>query len=99
MPPPPSALISAVISNTNSCRHNKAHGITPSVATAASVGDSILDSINGDGANNANREGGRDVNADRDGHHVASWAEHALPPDQVSGAPSLLLAATAFLVV
>eukprot|EP00752_Nemacystus_decipiens_P003151 g2918.t1 len=61
-------------------KHNKVHGITPSVATAASVGDSILDSVNGEGANVV-REG-RDADAD-DGVHIASWAEHALPPDQV----------------
>ncbi|CAM9314319.1 unnamed protein product [Ectocarpus sp. 12 AP-2014] len=58
-------------------RHNKLHGITPSVATAASVGDSILDSINGD-AVHTQREG-RDSSSD----HVASWANHSLPPDQV----------------
>lgn len=58
-------------------RHNKLHGITPSVAKAASVGDSILDSINGD-AVHTQREG-RDSSSD----HVASWANHSLPPDQV----------------
>ncbi|CAM9432236.1 unnamed protein product [Ectocarpus fasciculatus] len=60
-------------------RHNKLHGITPSVAKAASVGDSILDSISGD-AVHTHREGqGRDSSSD----HVASWANHSLPPDQV----------------
>eukprot|EP00903_Cladosiphon_okamuranus_P007567 g7341.t1 len=65
-------------------KHNKVHGITPSVATAASVGDSILDSINGDAAD-VNQEG-RGVGNGNHGYgddHVASWAEHALPPDQV----------------
>ncbi|CAB1108357.1 unnamed protein product [Ectocarpus sp. CCAP 1310/34] len=58
-------------------RHNKLHGITPSVAKAASVGDSILDSINGD-AVHTQREG-RYSSSD----HVASWANHSLLPDQV----------------
>ncbi|CAM9153035.1 unnamed protein product [Ectocarpus sp. 4 AP-2014] len=58
-------------------RHNKLHGITPSVAKAASVGDSILDSINGDAAHT--QRDGRDSSSD----HVASWANHSLPPDQV----------------
>lgn len=46
------------------------------------MGDSILDSINTDGAN-VNREG-RDIG--KSGDYVASWAEHSLPPDQVRGA-------------
>ncbi|CBJ30814.1 excinuclease ABC subunit B [Ectocarpus siliculosus] len=60
-------------------RHNKLHGITPSVAKAASVGDSILDSINGDAVHTQREGEGRDSSSD----HVASWANHSLLPDQV----------------
>lgn len=91
-PPPPSVRppsLSRPQLTADTCRHNEVHGITPSVATAASVGDSILDSINGDGTNvNQDGRGVDNDNHDDGDDHVASWAGHALPPDQVRGASS-----------
>ena len=63
------------------CRHNKLHGITPSVAKAASVGDSILDSINRNDA--ITQRAGTHEGAGVDDASDLSWAGHALPPDQV----------------
>lgn len=64
-------------------RHNKLHGITPRVAKAASVGDSILESIN---MNDATTQGERiDEGVGIRDPSDLSWAGHALPPDQVLG--------------
>lgn len=62
-------------------RHNKLHGITPSVAKAASVGDSILDSINRNDV--LTQRAGMYKGAGIDDASDLSWAGHALPPDQV----------------
>lgn len=67
------------------------NGITPSVARAASVGDSLLDSICKD--NTTGRREGLTTNGEGivSDDHVASWAEHSLPPDQVIHAMLTLL--------
>lgn len=61
-------------------RHNQVHGITPSVAKAAAVGDSLLEGVNG-----VFKDGGGAFQGRRgdDPEDLVSWTGATLPPDQV----------------
>lgn len=71
-------------------RYNEIHGITPSVAKAAAVGDSLLDCISA-ARDNKNVYSKRDAVGQEDGvNGLASWTDASLPPDQVIILPSLV---------